>query len=198
MVGEERRRTGWARLAELGPAWLSSIAAVIAALAAAGFFAGRLTADVSTSAAPPPTTSPAAVVTTGRAAAIDPPVATPSTSAGVELASYDVKLVDRFGFVAALTAPSQDQLLETSDTDVRLNLGNFFTRSQNKLVALPTHTSPSYAACKASPDIIRVVQNPAPGTGFCVIMQTMVIGVRVTEVQSSPPHAVVHATLWQY
>ncbi|WP_412538435.1 hypothetical protein R8Z50_21585 [Longispora sp. K20-0274] len=198
MVGEENRRKGWARLAELGPAWLSSIAALVAALAAAGFFAGRLTADPSSSPAAPPATVPSAVATTGRPGATGSSIAPPTASAGIELASYDVPLVDGYGFVAKLTAPSQDQIVQTSETDVRFNLGNFFTRSQNRLVALPAHTSPSYGACKATLEFVGVVQRPTQGTGFCVILPTMVIGVQVTDVLSNPARAVVHVTLWQY
>ena len=40
---EGPQRRGWARLGELGPAWITAGAGVIVALAAAGFFAGRAT-----------------------------------------------------------------------------------------------------------------------------------------------------------
>jgi len=43
-VSNRPPRRGWARLGELGPAWITAIAALIVALTGAGFFAGRVTA----------------------------------------------------------------------------------------------------------------------------------------------------------
>jgi len=53
---EQPPRRGWARILELGPAWISAIATLILALAAAGFFAGRVTAPTTaTTGTPQPT-----------------------------------------------------------------------------------------------------------------------------------------------
>jgi hypothetical protein len=60
----ERPRRGWARIAELGPVWISAIAALIVALATAGFFTGRATAPTVTTAAPPTTTITSADIAT--------------------------------------------------------------------------------------------------------------------------------------
>jgi hypothetical protein len=47
-------KSGWARLLEIGPAWITAISGLIVALAAAGFFVGHVTASGGT-AAPQPT-----------------------------------------------------------------------------------------------------------------------------------------------
>jgi hypothetical protein len=46
-------RHGWARIGELGPAWITAIATLILALTGAGFFAGRVTAGPTKIVAPP-------------------------------------------------------------------------------------------------------------------------------------------------
>ena len=53
-------RRGWARIGELGPAWITAGAGVIVALAAAGFFAGRATT-------PTPAPTETVTVTPGQA-----------------------------------------------------------------------------------------------------------------------------------
>jgi hypothetical protein len=59
-------RHGWARLGELGPAWITAIATLILALTGAGFFAGRATATPAKTVTAParlsekPSASPAA------------------------------------------------------------------------------------------------------------------------------------------
>jgi hypothetical protein len=76
--GQHIKKSGWERFLELGPAWITAVCSVIAALAAAGFFAGRLTASPKTSPTSPPVvitktvTAPAAV-----AASSPPPRAAP-------------------------------------------------------------------------------------------------------------------------
>lgn len=49
----QRPRRGRARIGELGPAWITAIAALIVALTGAGFFAGRVTAGPTKTVAPP-------------------------------------------------------------------------------------------------------------------------------------------------
>ena len=57
---EGPQRRGWARIGELGPAWITAGAGVIVALAAAGFFAGRATT-------PTPAPTETVTVTPGQA-----------------------------------------------------------------------------------------------------------------------------------
>lgn len=53
----QQPRRGWARLGELGPAWITAIAALIVALTSAGFFAGRATSEPTVAAKPAKTLS---------------------------------------------------------------------------------------------------------------------------------------------
>lgn len=58
MGGNEKPpRSGWARIADLGPKWIGAIATLILALTSAGFFAGRVTT---------PTVTPTPTVTVTR------------------------------------------------------------------------------------------------------------------------------------
>jgi hypothetical protein len=43
--GKEPPKSGWARLGEVGPAWISAITGLILALTSAGFFVGHVTAS---------------------------------------------------------------------------------------------------------------------------------------------------------
>src|ERR1022692_2864642 len=65
---EQPSRHGWwARILELGPAWITAIATVIVALGGVGFFAGRASAPTGTPAStgqPTQTATPSAAATT--------------------------------------------------------------------------------------------------------------------------------------
>jgi hypothetical protein len=71
---EQSLRHGWARILDLGPKWITAIAALLAALGGIGFFAGRATTTPQKNVAMPAqtvtttvTASPATITTTGGA-----------------------------------------------------------------------------------------------------------------------------------
>ena len=100
---EEPQRRGWARMGELGPAWISAIAAVILALAAVGFFAGRVTT---------PTPAPTETVTvTGQALAAGhtPPPSPSGNSSIYWTGQVGFSLISGLGLDFDTKPPSSDQ-----------------------------------------------------------------------------------------
>lgn len=73
-------KNGWARLLEVGPAWITAITGVIVALTAAGFFVGHATAG-SGAATPAPTVTVTVTKTLSPSGSAGPSVDAPTTVA---------------------------------------------------------------------------------------------------------------------
>lgn len=204
---QPRKKSGMGRLAELGPAWISALAALLAALAAAGFFAGRVSASAGPSAAP--TAQPTVVVTktmtasplavTGGASPSTP--STPSTANtegnGTELGAYSFRLTNGYSAPLAASAPTQGQITETSASyDIDFN-GQIYPGSNERMISLASGSSPTYSACTSG----TVFENTAPadtGTAFCIVETSgRVAGITVASVNSSPSYLVLKVTSWQ-
>lgn len=199
-----QKKTGLARLAELGPAWISALAALLAALAAAGFFAGRV------SASPTPTAQPTVFVTT----TVTPSPASqadstggPSTSSpsvgntagnGTELGAYTFRLTNGYAAPLGASAPTQAQITQSGTSyDVYFN-GEITAGSNERIISLASGSTPTYSACTTG----TVFEQSPPanqGTAFCIIETSgRVAGVTVASVGNSPYYLVLKVTTWQY
>lgn len=95
MESDDRQsRRGWRQLGELGPAWITAIAALIAALTGVGFFAGRTTAPSTNTA---PRTSTAARAPT-----------TPATSGAARAATDESSSPGSAPNLSSMTPVSED------------------------------------------------------------------------------------------
>jgi len=77
--GDGRPKSGWSRLLEIGPIWITAISSLIVALTAAGFLVGHATASSGT-AAPQPSITVAKTVPTSSTSAVSPTSGNPSAS----------------------------------------------------------------------------------------------------------------------
>jgi len=201
---QPQKKSGMGRLAELGPAWISALAALLAALAAAGFFAGRVSASAAPTAQPTMvvtktmTASPAAI--TGGASPSTP--STPSTANtegnGTELGAYSFRLTNGYSAPLAASAPTQAQITQTSASyDIDFN-GQIYPGSNERMISLASGSSPTYSAC-TSGTVFEDTAPADPGTAFCIVETSgRVAGITVASVNSSPSYLVLKVTLWQY
>ena len=136
--GGNGRRRG--RIGELGPAWISAIAAVIVALTGAGFFAGRVSAPASSgtqadrvSTTTVPTAAP---VSAGTSASASPSGAAATTGNGTLLGSYSFQLTNGYNAPLGPTAPTQSQIAAGGAYDVGYN-GDLYAGDNEKMISLP-------------------------------------------------------------
>lgn len=198
------KRGQWARLGELGPGWISAIAALIVALGTAGFFAGRVTTP--NAAATPQTTTETTVVTTstsvpttsstlsGPTSSPDLPTDVSGQPDGTQLASYNVTLTMGYGFNVKLTPPTQADITKAANQDI-FNYGGGIS-SQHRMALLSTN-KPTYAACKDS-QLFSGRAILSPGLTFCILTPGRMVGVEVTDAKASPTNFIaMNITIWQ-
>ncbi len=212
---QETKKSGTARLAELGPAWIGALAALLVALTGAGFFAGRVT----TQPAPQPTvTSTATVTATPTVTVTATPVAGASgsqtseassgsistTANGTALASYTFTLPQYDSAPLGTTAPDQAQVLSGTGQDVVWNTGAggspLETGGGDKLLNLPSGSTPTYQTCTTDTLSSGEVVNPTSGNAFCLIEATgKMAGVTITSANNSqsPYYLVLHVVIWE-
>lgn len=197
--GGNGRRRG--RIGELGPAWISAIAAVIVALTGAGFFAGRVSAPASLANQPTKisaTTVPtAAPVSAGTSASASPSGVAATVGNGTLLGSYSFQLTNAYNAPLGPTAPTQSQIAAGGAYDVGYS-GDLSAGNNEKMISLPAGTTPTYSACTTG-TVFEDSASPAQGTSFCIIETSgRVAGVTVTAMGSSLSYAVLQVTVWKY
>ena len=197
-----RTATRLGRIGELGPAWLSALAAVLVALTGAGFFAGRVSAP------PSPTVQPTRIITKTVPAA--PPVSPASSAAptassgaggaagnGTQLGSYSFQLTNGYSAPPGPTAPTQSQIASGGTYDIQYN-GEVYPGVNEEMVSLPNGSTPTYSACTTG----TVFEDSAPltqGTAFCIIETSgPVAGVTITSIGNSSAYVGLNGTLWKY
>ncbi|HSV66846.1 MAG TPA: hypothetical protein VLJ59_13170 [Mycobacteriales bacterium] len=190
---------GWHRLGELGPAWLSGIAAVVTALTSAGYVVGRATAPPSAtpvvSSAPATTTPATPTAPSPTPTDTSPPSgASPAPGNGTQLASYDVSLAAGYGFDTKLTKPGQADIVNHGGTDLYFS-GFFYTK--DRIVMLPTNTTPTYPACQANTIFSYQTPTVVQGMTFCLVENGALAGVKVTDLGPARASTTVRVTIWQ-
>jgi hypothetical protein len=190
------------RLADLGPAWITAIATLIAALATAGFFTGRATASQAatpvrtvTVTATPPTSSP--VATSLATTSASPAAQASSPGNGKLLATYTIKLPAAYGVPIGTIAPTQSQF-EFGGGDLYEQGDTFISGNGNKMLSLPAGTTPTYEACASDTLFVQSVP-AATATAFCIVETGRMVGVSVTGVSANtnPTYFTLHIMVWQ-
>jgi hypothetical protein len=126
--------------ADLGPAWISSIAAAVAAVVAvASFFAGRATAP-----------TPAGTPAPGPAATASAPATTASRSPGTLLAHYSADVAAGYGIDIA-AQPQRPRQGIPGDASLVIPLVDRISSSDGgKLAQLDSATAPTFDDCAAN------------------------------------------------
>src|ERR1700733_10068495 len=172
---QETKKSGTSRFAELGPAWIGALATLIVALTGAGFFAGRATSQ----ATPQPTKTVRSTVTvTATPVAAASAASTPGASSGstatsangTVLGSYTFTLPQYDSAPLGTTAPDQAQILSGTGQDVVWNTGAggspLETGGGDKMLNLPSGSTPTYQACTTDTLSSGEVVNPNAGNAF--------------------------------
>jgi hypothetical protein len=186
------------RFGDRAPVWIGAIAALITALAGAGFFAFHSTTP--SSATPPATPQP--VASSARSTPL-PSLASSSalpdsaTPDGTQLASYRLTLVSKFSVPLGVTPPAQADFGPEGGGDISEgNASNIYPTGSNKMLALPANTTPTYQGCKAAMMFVGSTEM-VKGAAFCLTENGRMVGVVMMSVAFTHGSADLAVTVWQ-
>jgi hypothetical protein len=190
----------WGRLAELGPAWITALAALIVALTGAGFFAGRVSAPSSPAVKSTNATTPTSAAVSP-ISSVAPTTSGGSVDTGEKLADYSFVLPNGYSAPLGTSTPTQSQIVQGSvgTFDVFENADMVSTESGGgeKLVTLPVNSTPTYSSCASNTDFVSSF-NPIQGDAFCVIEPAgRIAGIAISSVTSSPFSMTLNVTIWR-
>jgi hypothetical protein len=194
-----------ARIAELGPAWITAITGLIAVLVAAGFFAGRSTGS--------PGAQPTKTITVTETPSATRSQASPSSDSptgtqspipnGTLLGSYTFTLPGYGSAPLGTTAPTQAQILAGTGKDVIWNTGAggapLQTGGGDQMLSLSNGATPTYQTCK-NDTITSDEESYNVGTTYCLIETTgkmAAVSVVSSDATQPPLSIVLHVLVWQ-
>jgi hypothetical protein len=178
-----------ARLGELGPAWISALAALIVALTGAGFFAGRVTGQPG----PRPTVTVTAPANAAAGSASPPGLAV----AGTQLGSYPIDLTGDYGVPLGPAQPAQSEYSADGIGDLVKTNSRIGPGGDDQMALLPDGTTPTYQQCKSSTNFSGQIV-PAAGSAFCLIETTgYIVGAEVTAVGPTVSNVNLTITVWK-
>jgi hypothetical protein len=209
MTEDERGAKGglWRQFWELGPAWITAICGIVAALTAAGFITVKhITAADATG---PAGQHPLTVAST--APAVKPVnSASPAPSAGAlaeasavangtTLGKYHINLGSPYSVPLGPTQPTQADFDTngTGDLNAAYASESLDPISPDTMVSLPAGTAPSFQACSASTVFIPGVAAPTVGASFCLVEPSRIAGVTITSMTPRVSLGL-DVTVWQY
>ena len=152
-------RRGWARIGELGPAWITAVAGLIVALAAAGFFAGRVTTPT-----PAPTQTVTVQAGQALAAGHTPPPSPSGNSSIYWTGQVGFSSLSGLGLDFDTKPPSSDQTTIVYE-------GNALQVTANEQLSQWTQSStPSASDCKlwVTTHPNTEILYPASGMQICI------------------------------
>lgn len=169
-MGEEPSKPQRPSFREIGPAWITAIAALIAALAGAGFFAGRVTAPNSSNLSPVSTTTPRATKPISPVSTVNPAISPletnqPSDGAGALLNAYKVTIPSNEGIRFGPT-PGQPESCSPVDSTVDLCYDGYEVGSDEN-VAVLNAASASYGGCETDTNYQFSITSLTAGTILC-------------------------------
>jgi hypothetical protein len=191
---EPRRR----RILELGPAWIGSIATLIAALTAAGLFAVH-SGDSHKDPGPPAGANSTPTTIGGQGGTATPATTTPTATTpdttgvapGTQLVSFSVDLSDRYGIVVGATTsrPTPDDLVDF----YQLNWV-FFPGPTGGTIASSDKQAPGYEDCRDDTRFDNQLEVQV-GNSFCYLGHGMVAAVMVKHREHT--FVTIQVTVWQ-
>lgn len=181
------------------PNWIKAIAALIAALATAGFFAvGQGHAPTGVSSPPADSSSPRPGGHAGQPAPA-PTSGQPASGAGVLLTQYSVDISADYGINFG-TSPVQPESCDAGNFTANLcyGPGNGIT-SNEKLAVLPAARA-SYQGCKNETVYVNTVATFAVGTRLCFTGGTsppLISSATITAIGSNPAYVRFKVEVWE-
>src|SRR5579872_1702474 len=193
---------GHHKFLKLGPLWISAVAALITALAAVGFFAGKSSPSQAVTSTSTSTNTSGAAPTAGtgtqHAQLSNATPQAPQSSVTVQaqpgkmLAHYTVDVAVLYGLVLA-DRPSRPQ--PDTDSDFYYTTGQVNTNGV-QLAPLDPSSPVSYAACMADTQYTSFLYSNR-GDAFCVTGREYIAGVRVIDEElMNPEYIRLDVTVW--
>jgi hypothetical protein len=191
---QPQKKGFWGHFAQLGPAWIGAIIAVVGLLTGGAVYVVVVHVGTSANATTPP--SPAVSRESPTAGPTLPEDASTAGN-GTQLGSYSFPLTGAYSAVLGPTEPTQAQIGQgLASYDITYFYG-FHPGPGENMWILPNGSTPTYSACATD----RIPVGSAPqtqGTAFCILETTgRMAGITVTSMNNSPNYAVLQVTLWQ-
>lgn len=182
-------KSSWARIGELGPAWITAIAGLITALAGTGLFVFLHSTGTNNPGSEQPTTIVTSPVPSSSASSVSA-----SSSDGAQLGLYSVTLPPNRSVPLGPTAPTQSQIAAGSGSGVIWESGGLIPVGVDKMLSLALGTIPTYQGCAADSSDASGAST-IPETAFCLVEPGRIAGVMVTSRSST--YVVLQVTIWQ-
>jgi hypothetical protein len=210
---KESSKKGWSeRIGELGPAWITAIAALCAVFVGGGYAVGHAQDSEARASAPQPAvtvtvTAPAAATvratttTTTSPAASSPQSSHAShiaTTNGSMLGTYDVDLPAGYSIPLGASKPTQAQFDSSQQNGDLDDLAQSYEElGSDKMVQLPNGTTPTYQACTSSTAFTNFIIGGSLGVAFCILENGKIAGVEVVSQSSTSSDYILHVTVWR-
>jgi hypothetical protein len=200
---ESPRKRWWERVSELGPAWITAIAALFAVFLGGGYAAGQ----ASGSGAPDPMPQPTVTVTVTSTATVTAPVTSSphsphppqtATSNGSALGSYTVDLPSGYSIPLGASKPTQQQFDSSALNGDLSDVSDIYQDlSSDKMVQLQDGTTPTYQACTSSTAFTDSISGGRIGVAFCILENGKIAGVEVVSQSSTTSDYSLQVTVWR-
>ncbi len=166
-------------VAELGPAWITAIATVVASLVAVATFVA-LWAGASPTASTVSAGSSARAIGSTPTPSVPGQQPSPTGTPGGILTQFTIDLPPGYGLTFG-TSPTRPVRID-SGAELFLSWSNgFYTPDQHGTLATLDAGTPTYADCVASTRFTSSVIFPKPGTAFCYLGHDLVVGIKVVK-----------------
>src|ERR1700730_18187470 len=205
---KEPSKKAWSeRIGELGPAWITAIAALCGLFVGGGYVAGHASGPGARDPAPDPTVT---VTVTATATVTSPVAPSPqsshasqmATSNGSTLGSYTVDLPSGYSIPLGGSKPTQSQFdssgqngdlsdVNYSGTDTYQELGS------DRMVQLQDGTTPTYQACTSSTAFTNGISGDSLRVAFCILENGKIAGVEVASQSSTTSDYILQVSVWR-
>jgi hypothetical protein len=213
---KESSKKGWSeRIGELGPAWITAIAALCAVFVGGGYAVGQAQDSEARASAPQPTvtvtvTAPATAAVraaTATATATSPVASSPqsphashiATTNGSMLGTYEVDLPSGYSIPLGASKPTQSQF-DSSEQNGDLDdtwAPSYDELGSDKMVQLPNGTTPTYQGCINSTAFTNGISGGSLGVAFCILENGKIAGVEVVSQSSTSSDYILQVTVWR-
>jgi hypothetical protein len=142
-------KSSWARIGELGPAWITAIAGLVTALAGTGLFVFLHSTGANNPDSGPSTTTVTSPVPSSFAPSVSSASSFSASSDGAQLGSYNVALPLNHSVFLDPTPPTQSQIAAGSGSGDISESRRLIPAVGDKMFSLPLNTIPTYQGCAA-------------------------------------------------
>jgi hypothetical protein len=199
---KESSQKGWSeRIGELGPAWITAIAGLMAVFVGGGYVAGH--ASGVHDPAPLPTVTVTATATATATSPVTQSQLSPhapqiAKSNGAVLGSYTVDLPSDYSIPLGISKPTQSQFDSSEQNGDLDDSGSFYQElGSDRMVQLQNGSTLTYQACTNSTAFTNIVSTGTLGAAFCILESGRIAGVKVVSESSTTSDYTLQVTVWR-